>query len=309
MLPQSVVKFLFTLDEVHHFVLQKVVRGESGARLKRQSVRRSALSKFDKIHGPQVKQSYVSPHYLNFNISSIDAYVNYIILDKEYCDQIVAVELEEYLLLSWSSILDNPKYVRNNFSFAFSFILKSTTHHVDIFSSTLRKLAKTFVNMEVEYEFLSTPETNGEVSGLLKQIYQYIVTQSHAIFAYTSPHNSLTHFFNINLSRLPNLDANEVHEYSVPMFVNLCVNLQSLPFDISIQHLVIHIDGISHLKKIAKECEMDFLSVKRAIQLLLYYNVIILSDVFKFSNIYKIASETGLDLLAHQAVACEMMAF
>lgn len=72
----------------------------------------------------------------------------------------------------------------------------------------------------------------------------------------------------------------------------------SIPWDISFPHMLPFIDGVSHVKKIAKEANMDVDCVKRSLRILKYYDLIIISDVFKFSNVYKLNSERGAKLLA-----------
>jgi hypothetical protein len=77
-----------------------------------------------------------------------------------------------------------------------------------------------------------------------------------------------------------------IHDYDVPTFKNEKIQLSHLSYDISFRHIILYIDGVSHVKKIAKDVNMDIAFVKKTLSLLLYYDLIIMGDIFKFSNIY-----------------------
>eukprot|EP00981_Chlorochromonas_danica_P006524 scaffold1420_cov182-Ochromonas_danica.AAC.2 len=70
-----------------------------------------------------------------------------------------------------------------------------------------------------------------------------------------------------------------------------------------------HIDGISHVRKLAREVVMDIECVKRALLILVHHKVVILSDIFKFTNIYQLVDEEAWDILARPDVEHEMVAF
>ena len=73
-----------------------------------------------------------------------------------------------------------------------------------------------------------------------------------------------------------------IEDYNVPIFQAF------IPWDISFRHIIYYIDGISHVKKIIQDINMDAEFVKKSLTLLIYYNIIILSDIFKLPNIYKL---------------------
>jgi hypothetical protein len=120
-------------------------------------------SEFDKIVGPELKIYYPLD---SFRRETFDSLSQYVIMDKEYCERIVMVEMDDWNLLSWSSTIENPKYVRNSITFSFSFIL-SKKADLDAYGRALKKIAQTFVNMEVM-------KSNGLYDGSLL-IYCFIV--------------------------------------------------------------------------------------------------------------------------------------
>lgn len=101
----------------------------------------------------------------------------------------------------------------------------------------------------------------------------------------------------------------EIADYEVPMFRKDRIDLSNLPWDISFQHLIPHIDGISHVKKIVFEVGMDIDNVKRSLKLLQFHGAILLSDVFKFTNIYKLNTDLAINLLSNTTLLNEMRTF
>lgn len=259
-------------------------------------------SEFDKIIGPQLKLWYPQD---SFRRETFDSLSQYVIMDKEYCERIVMVELEEWYLLSWSSTVENPKYFRNSVTFSFSLILDKRVD-VQVYGRALQKIANTFVALEIEHNFLSNPDTLKEIIPIFKQIYDRLTTSSLASFCHTFP-NSVKAYFNISLFRVPDIAAPQVADHQVPILINSFIDMSQLPGDVSIKHLIMHIDGVSHIKKIAWEVEMDLNYVKKCLLLLQYHKALILSDMFKFSNIYKLVSDQSIELLSNAAIEQEMM--
>jgi hypothetical protein len=98
-----------------------------------------------------------------------------------------------------------------------------------------------------------------------------------------------------------------INDCDVPIFRYDNINLSTLPWDISFQHLLSHIDEVSHIKKIASLVKMDIDLVKRSLRMLLFHEVIIIVDIFKFSNVYSIDSD--LSELQDSSLMTEMRDF
>jgi hypothetical protein len=105
------------------------------------------------------------------------------------------------------------------------------------------------------------------------------------------------------------LKPSEVQDYEVPIFRKDRIDLANLPWDISFQHLIPYIDGISHVKKIVYEVGMDIDSVKRSLKLLQFHGAILMTDVFKFTNVYKLHSRAAVEKLSNTALMLEMRQF
>ena len=78
-----------------------------------------------------------------------------------------------------------------------------------------------------------------------------------------------------------------IRDYDVPMLLYNPMILSNLPWDIALQHIIPAIDNISILKKVAIYGNMDIEYARYALQMLSYYECIILTDAYKFTNIYE----------------------
>ena len=61
---------------------------------------------------------------------------------------------------------------------------------------------------------------------------------------------------------------------------------KSEEWDLTTQQILVHIDGVLHVKRIAHEAGVDSSLVKAAIQNLLYHRVVALVPIFLYSNTY-----------------------
>lgn len=154
-------------------------------------------------------------------------------------------------------------------------------------------------------EFLFQPATKAQLKGILRRLFHDL--NKHGA-SFLSLDSNMTWFLALKLYRSPVI-VNDIKDYDVPMLRHDHVILHQLPWDISFQHLILHIDGINHIKKIVEEVNMDIDFIKRALALLQFHGIIIISDIFKFSNIYKFNSETGLCLLHDARVIQSLLEF
>ena len=87
----------------------------------------------------------------------------------------------------------------------------------------------------------------------------------------------------------------------------LCVprsSLESLPWDISIRHLIAFLDGCTFVKRLAaRDANMDPRVVRKCLRTLLHYGCVVMSDVLRLSNVYQLTS-SGRALLLLVAANC-----
>jgi hypothetical protein len=116
------------------------------------------------------------------------------------------------------------------------------------------------------------------------------------------------HCLALKLYRTPTILV-PIEDYDVPIFYKNHINLAQLPYDIAFQYLILSIDGVSHVKKIIQDVNMDSELVKKGLSLLMFYQVVVLTDIFKFSNIYQLNNDYGMLLLHDSLIHRELAEF
>jgi hypothetical protein len=119
----------------------------------------------------------------------------------------------------------------------------------------------------------------------------------------------VTSYFNIKLFRYPEVNISYIEDHDVPILVHAAVDLSSLTGDMSLVHVVLHIDNVSHVRLLASALDIDCSKLKKTLLVLLHHRLVLLSDIFKFSNIYKLVSDQALELLATEEIEEEMLLF
>lgn len=129
---------------------------------------------------------------------------------------------------------------------------------------------------------------------------------NQSLFLLLSMQAKSQHCLALKLYRTPTILV-PIEDYDVPIFYKNHINLAQLPYDISFQYLILSIDGVSHVKKIIQDVNMDSELVKKGLSLLMFYQVVVLTDIFKFSNIYQLNNDYGMlllhDSLTHRELA------
>ncbi|KAJ1955742.1 Nitrogen permease regulator 2 [Dispira parvispora] len=94
-------------------------------------------------------------------------------------------------------------------------------------------------------------------------------------------------WFDFNLKLFPPLkDPPTIQDHDVPVLTSDLGRVVDDMWDMTLVRVLEHINGVSHVKKIAELCDIDLALVRSCLQQLYYYECIELVDVFKFSNIY-----------------------
>ncbi len=148
----------------------------------------------------------------------------------------------------------------------------------------------------MEYEFLFQHSTKSQLAEILKTLFYQLKFQ-HASFlplqcqTCNQQMDVVFHYIATQILKSPAFPVpnhTTINDFDVPMFRSEKINFSNLPWDISFQHIVLYIDGISHVRKIAKEAVMDLDMVKKALSLLAFHGAVVVADIFRFSNIYTI---------------------
>jgi len=98
----------------------------------------------------------------------------------------------------------------------------------------------------------------------------------------------------------------DIQDYDVPIFRKHTIDLTLLPWDITYQYIILHIDGNNCIKQIVSEINIDYIIIKKCIVLLLFHQQIIISDIFRYTNIYKLNVLQALDYFNNKSKMIEL---
>jgi hypothetical protein len=159
-------------------------------------------------------------------------------------------------------------------------------------------------SLELEQEFLFLKKTkDSRLPLILKDLYESVMTNGEA-FVEIDPANYLA----FKLFEAP-AQPRKLGEYEVPMLLYDRELTASLPWDVSLQHVLPKINGISSIKNIAQESDMDIVTVSMALRILLFYRCIIMTSVFRFNNVYQLLPDAARRLLHDSSILQDMEEF
>ena len=200
-----------------------------------------------------------------------------------------------YRVLGFPLSIEDEDYDRNRFTYNVCFILDET---VDArpWEQVVRKTAAFFQALEVEDALLQSEENLaglklagedgypaegvGVLYALLQSIFEDITT-----YGETCIRVSDFHVLNLRLT-LPRFAPPKVHSWDVPLLIRSLPSSDDCTWDLTLQRIHPHIDGVKHLQRIAELADVELKLAKRAVRELLYHDRIMLLDIFHFQAIY-----------------------
>jgi hypothetical protein len=90
----------------------------------------------------------------------------------------------------------------------------------------------------------------------------------------------------LRLFRTPTLLAPPVPDHAVPILLKPEKLLQAYDWDLTINWIVPHIDGVKHVAQIASSTEVDMDMVRACLQVLRNHGVLAQIDIFWYQNVY-----------------------
>lgn len=74
-----------------------------------------------------------------------------------------------------------------------------------------------------------------------------------------------------------------MHDWDVPVLLASLGQLKNPSWDLTLQRLLPHIDGLSSVKALARKADVDLDFAREALKNLSYYSAIMIMDLFQFS--------------------------
>ncbi|GAA5888956.1 hypothetical protein JCM5296_002755 [Sporobolomyces johnsonii] len=218
-----------------------------------------------------------------FDFSSV---IDFVIPKPELCGHLITKATRTSKILGLPiRIVDEDKYHhskavynRNAFIFNVCFVFERDAE-LSVYEPVVWKTARQLGQMEESSSLLSSPPPSFSMANLLEQLYL-------DLNAYSETSISLLDT-DLNLFLLP-FYANppDVKVWDVPIAVVALESMKSYSWDVTLFKVCSFIDGVNHVKRIAELAEVDLYLARMCIQHLVYYNAVILIDLFQFSNSY-----------------------
>ncbi|ETV75616.1 hypothetical protein, variant 1 [Aphanomyces astaci] len=235
-------------------------------------------SEFDNIAGPQIVYQ-APPNALSNEV--FDSVSGYIIIDKALCGKIITVCPQGIKIVGYPVCIEDDKYHRNALLFNIGFVFDKDADAAP-YKPILRKLGALMESMEKEMGFLSKEASKATLSTILPSIL-------HDLTMYGESTTTIDTANIINLKVFQKLPPPpNVLDHQVPVAIRDLHDLlkHSVEWDLALQKIVPHIDGVNYVKRIAIAAEVDIAIVKSCLRQLLYYRCITMIDIFMHSNNY-----------------------
>eukprot|EP00835_Amoeboradix_gromovi_P003929 NODE_280_length_11906_cov_0.405268.p2 type:complete len:418 gc:universal NODE_280_length_11906_cov_0.405268:10646-9393(-) len=259
-------------------------------------------TEFDSNSGPKLV------HQVPNDFHQIDYFSSFFIPKSFFCNRLLCVEIDHYLLVSHPVYIEDVKYDRNIFAFNIGVVLdlsnstfsdeddiipfgKEEDSIVTKISSkvqlqqVIRKIAIKLKEFEIMTQFITKDESRKNIRYLLN-IMKAKIMISDQINILFDDLNYLSIF--TSQPKIRKILMDHILDYSVP--VPTCSMDEMDIICPNIKRIVIEINGIDSIKRISSKtnCAIDL--VKLVVQQLYYYNLVDLSDIFQFRNCYSLNS-------------------
>ncbi|KAF0701090.1 Aste57867_8387 [Aphanomyces stellatus] len=240
-------------------------------------------SEFDNIAGPQIVYQ-APPNALSNEV--FDSVSGYIIIDKALCGKIITVCPQDIKIVGYPVCIEDDKYHRNALLFNIGFVFHKDADAVP-YKPILRKLGALMESMEKELCFLSKETTKATLATILPSILHDLTLYGESTITIDT-----SNIINLKVfHKLP--PPPNVCDFQVPVAIRDLNDLlkNSVEWDLALQKIVPHIDGINYVKRISIVAEVEISIVKNCLRQLLYYGCITMIDIFLHSNMYSTTSK------------------
>ncbi|KAL7943069.1 nitrogen permease regulator 2 domain-containing protein [Trichoderma barbatum] len=218
-----------------------------------------------------------------------DVLHEYIIPRQAFCNRYVTINSPDgkYAILGFPVVIPHTKYMRNEFIFNFGLLVETDCDQTP-YERVVRCLAETFAEMEKQNEYLSLSEAKGpEDDGVRRPIESLLEIIKEDLNNYGECMIPVDEANTINMKLFPHhANPPAVKGWHVPVARTKFPEIVDSTWDLTLQKVVAKIDGVSDVRRIAHEASVSLDLAKIAIRHLLYYDTILLLDIFFFSSCY-----------------------
>ncbi|TDZ20263.1 Nitrogen permease regulator 2-like protein [Colletotrichum orbiculare MAFF 240422] len=221
-----------------------------------------------------------------------DVMQEYIIPRKAFFNRYMTVQDPEgkYAVLGFPVLIPHSKYMRNEFIFNFGLILDADADQAP-YEPVVRRLAVTFKEMEKQNEYLSQEGAEGlpkgprggerrPIESLLEIVKEDLNNYGECMIPVDDANT-------INMKLFPHhATPPQVRGWHVPVAKMKFSDIVDPTWDLTMQKVVAHIDGVNDVRRIAWLADVSLDLAKLALRHLLYYDTVLLLDMFFFGSCY-----------------------
>jgi hypothetical protein len=216
------------------------------------------------------------------SLSIFDSTSEYIITGNELSGKLINLSTHDMHIMTRPTIISDERYERNTLLFSVGFVLRRTADPRP-FRPLLSKLALTLRSMEIESKFLSNPQSRTQIQPLLERVLVSLNSNCWECNLLLNKSNAL----NLKLFHPPKPDVSQILDHEVPILLRKDVQLNMYDWDLAINWVILHIDGVTNARLISIKAEVDMEMVRSCLRVLRYHGVIALVDMFMYSNRYE----------------------
>ncbi|OQE38947.1 hypothetical protein PENCOP_c007G05788 [Penicillium coprophilum] len=265
-------------------------------------------SKFDTIEGPKVVHQVPDgaivptptapsqPPFLTFSDVSF-----FVIPRQELCGNLLQVCTNGYRILGYPICMKSVRYDRNEFIFNFCIVL-AEEDDFSTYKSVVQKLADLMHGLEEQNGFLSrdfSKSGEGKVYSLCEMLMEDLNNYCECMIPIDELNTLNIKLFPIYPSPPP------VKAWQVPLFTLRYQAFMDENWDLTMQRIVPHINGVNSVRIISVLADTDFSLTCRALRHLLYYGCLFILDIFSFSAIYAPTAQFSATIASDEAMQLE----
>ncbi|XP_077296427.1 GATOR complex protein NPRL2-like isoform X2 [Arctopsyche grandis] len=233
------------------------------------------LCEFHPIAGPKVSCQFPD-EYISKEI--FDAINVYIIPKPPLQRCLMTINALGHKIIGYPVRIENPRYERNAYMFNLCFVCDTWARTVQ-YEPVVKKLAEHLTTMEEENRFLSDAAVGGaKLPTILAHLLYDLNTHKTASIV---EGETMMHLKVVEVWQ----EVPLVRDHDVPVFLKPLEHESN--WDLTTTQVLPYIDGYNHISKIASETDVEITLVKSCIQNLVYYGVVSLVPILKYSNMYR----------------------
>ncbi|RYP11714.1 hypothetical protein DL767_011035 [Monosporascus sp. MG133] len=223
------------------------------------------------------------PPLLDFDIIQ-----EYIIPRKAFFNRFITVNSPDgkYSILGFPVSIPNERYHRNEFLFNFGLVVESDVDQIP-YERLVRRLAVTFAEMERQNGYLSSEGTAKAAEDGRRPIESLLEIIKEDLNNYGECMIPIDEANTLNMKLFPyHAPPPPVRGWHVPVPKMKLADIVDPTWDLTLQKIIPHIDGVNDVRRVAWLADVSLPLAQVALQHLLYYDTILLLDMFFFGSCY-----------------------